>query len=152
MTTTFNPTTTNLTNTNLSTTVPTTGTGKGNIIFRPLEAKFNADNNYILKMNPYCKLKLGWHTAKTAVAIREGTSPHWNDAIVLKRKHGEEFAKLKIKDRDTLSRDDNLGTTKIPLDEVIRMGKTSKWFNLYKDNKITGEVLITMEYTEQDLM
>jgi len=144
----MNPTAT----TNLSSNTPPTGTGKGNIIFKPLEAKFNKDNNYILKMNPYCKLKLGWHTAKTAPALREGTNPHWGDAIVLKRKHGEEFAKLKVKDRDTFSRDDNLGMTKIPLNDVIAKGQVTQWFNLYKDNKITGEILMSMEYNAQDLM
>jgi len=103
-------------------------------------------------MNPYCKVKLGWRTAKTAVAYREGISPQWNDAIVLHRKSNEEFAKLKVKAKNTFGLDDNLGQTKIPLDEVVRMGKTSKWFNLYKDNKITGEILLNLEYSTSSLM
>jgi len=149
------PLQTNSTNPTTSmTTNPTTlnKSAKGTVIFRPVQAKFNQDNNWILKMNPYCKIKLGWKTAKTHVAYRQGISPEWNDAIVLHRKKDEEFAKIKVKARNTFGLDDNLGQTKIPLDEVVRMGKTSKWFNLYKDNKITGEILLNMEFTTQSLM
>ena len=112
------------------------------LIFRPLEAKFNEDNNWVIKMNPYCKFKVGWHSGKSDVSHHGGKNPTWSDAIELERKHGEQFAKLKLKDKDRLSRDDRLGEVKIPLEEVVAKGSVQQWFNIYKKDKIIGEILV----------
>jgi len=127
-------------------------TAVGTLIFRPLEARFNQDNNWIIKMNPYCKFKVGWHTAKSSVDKHGGKFPKWTDSVALARKHGEEFAKLKLKDKDRITRDDNLGESKIMLREVIENGRVNKWFNLYKGNKITGEILLDIEFNTSSIM
>ncbi len=124
----------------------------GTLIFRPLEARFNQDNNWIMKMNPYCKFKVGWHTAKSSVDKHGGKFPKWTDSVALVRKHGEEFVKLKIKDKDRITRDDNLGEAKIMLHEVIEKGRVNKWFNIYKRNKITGEILLDIEFNTTSIM
>ena len=90
--------------------------------------------------------KIGWHSAKSSVAKSQGTNPVWNDVLVLQRKHGEQFARLKCKDRDRVSLNDRLGSVKINLDEIAAKGKVSQWFTLTKGDKITGEVLMEIDY------
>uniref|UniRef100_A0A6G5ADR5 Protein kinase c conserved region 2 n=1 Tax=Rhipicephalus microplus TaxID=6941 RepID=A0A6G5ADR5_RHIMP len=121
------------------------GLGHGTLTLRPIEGRFIEDKDLIGKMDPYCKFKLGFHRGKSSVAKNQGKNPMWNDVITLKAK-GQEFAKLKCKDRDRLSLNDRLGKAQIPLNEVYVNGKSSKWYTLQKRGKITGEVLVEMEF------
>ena len=118
----------------------------GTVTFRPLEGKFVKDKDIVGKMDPYCKIKIGWHSAKSSVAKSEGTHPTWTDVMTLQRKHGEQFAKLKCKDRDRVTLNDNLGSVKINLDEIAAKGRVQQWFPLTKADKVTGEVLVDIEY------
>ena len=118
----------------------------GFIIFKPLEAKFIEDTDLNPKMLPYCKFKLGWHTSKTEVSTQQGTNPRWADIILLERKHNENFAKVKIKDKDKIPLNRKLGEAKIPLDEVIAKGSVIQWFNLEKKHRIVGEIMLDMRY------
>jgi len=122
-----------------------TGPGYGTITFRPLEAKFNHDKDLIGKMDPYCKIKLGFHRGKSTVAKHQGKNPIWNDVITLKSK-GQEYAKIKLKDKDRLSLNDRLGKAEIPLSTVYTIGKTSQWYPIKKGDQITGEILVEMQY------
>jgi len=122
-----------------------TGFGVGTVTFRPIEARLNKDKDFIGKMDPYCKFKIGFHRGKTSVATGQGMNPHWNEAIVLKTKnHGH--AKVKVKDRDRLTFNDRLGSAKIPLDSLYQAGRSSQWIPLTKGDKVTGEILVEMEY------
>jgi hypothetical protein len=117
------------------------------VIFRPLEAKFLHDKDPIGKMDPYCKFKIGWHSGKSSVAKSQGTHPMWiGETIVLKRKHNEEFARIKLKDRDRVTLNDRLGEVKIRLDDIAAKGKVVQWFTLEKFGKVTGEILLDIEY------
>ena len=118
----------------------------GTVIFRPLQAKLGKDEDALIKMDPYCKIKLGWHTAKTSAAKHSGLHPKWSEEVVLERKHDEEFAKLKIKDKERPGIQDLIGETKIDLNAVASQGKVRQWYNLYQDKKVTGEVLLEIQY------
>jgi len=123
------------------------GNGVGTFVFKPIEARLNHDHDLIGKMDPYCKIKIGWRKGKSHVAKKEGKYPVWaGDMISLKRKHGEQFAKLKVKDRDRLRPDDRVGECKIPLDEVVARGKVSQAYPLTKRGKPAGEILLEIEY------
>jgi len=138
-----------LTQTNVTPThnVPGNTTAQGQFTFRPLEGRFVRDKDPIGKMDPYVKIKLGWHRGKTAVAQSQGTNPTWFDAITLPRKHNETFAKLKIKDKDRVSRNDRLGEVRINLDEVVQRGKFSQWYPVTdRKGNPAGEILVETEY------
>ena len=120
--------------------------GMATVTFRPLEGKFVKDKDIIGKMDPYCKIKIGWHSGKSSVAKSQGTHPVWNDVITLNRKHGEQFARLKVKDRDRVTLNDRLGSVKINLDDIAARGKVTQWFTLTKGDQVTGEVLMDIEY------
>jgi len=122
------------------------GSGLGTFIFRPLQGKFIKDKDIVGKMDCYCKFKIGFHSGKSAVAKSEGTIPTWTDVISLNRKHNEQFAKLKIKDKDRLSLNDKVGEVKIPLNEIAAKGRVQQWFNVYKKDQLAGEILLDVEY------
>ena len=122
-------------------------TGVGTITFRPIEGRFVKDKDIVGKMDPYCKFKIGWRSGKSSVAKSEGTHPTWvGDAITLKVKN-QEFAKLKIKDKDRLRLDDRLGSAQIPLAQVIQQGAVSQWIPVSKNGVATGEVHVEMVFT-----
>jgi len=122
------------------------GTGLGTFVFRPLEGKFLKDKDPIGKMDCYCKFKIGFHSGKSSVAKSEGVNPTWSDVISLNRKHNEQFAKLKIKDKDRLTLNDKVGEVKIPLNEIAAKGRVQQWFNVYKKDQLVGEILLDVEY------
>jgi len=119
---------------------------KGTFVFKPLEGKFLKDKDPIGRMDPYVKIKIGWHSGKSSVARSEGTHPTWNDVIPLEKKHHEEFAKLKIKDKDRLTLNDKIGVAKIPLAEIAAKGHVQQWFPVYKKDEITGEILLDITF------
>lgn len=119
---------------------------RGTVTFRPIEARFNQDKDLIGKMDPYVKFKIGLHSGKSSVAKSQGTHPVWNDSIPIKYK-GQEFAKIKVKDRDRLRLDDRLGTAKIPLSQLILAGPTTQWFPLEKKGAVTGEIQVEISYS-----
>jgi len=124
---------------------------KGTFIFSPIEGKFLSDQGLIGKMDPYCKVTLGFHSGKTSVAKDEGLHPVWNDAITLERKHNEEFAKIKVKDNDKITFNDNIGEAKIPLHEVALKGASSQWYPIFKKEKQTGEILVNVSFQPKEV-
>jgi len=128
-------------------TVPGNTTAQGQFTFRPLEGRFTKDKDLIGKMDCYVKVKLGWHTAKTGVAQSQGTTPIWTDAITLARKHNETFAKLTVKDKDRVSKNDRLGAVKINLDVVVQKGRVQNWYPIAtRTGEPRGEILVDVEY------
>jgi len=124
--------------------------------FRPLEAKLEKDKTTFTHLNPYCKFKLGWHRAKSAIAQVDQVEPEmkdlesstyrWGDSIILKAKKGEEFATLTVKDNDRPVFSNRLGKAKIPLDKIMQDGRVTEWIPIEMDGKITGQVKCEFEY------
>jgi len=120
--------------------------GNGTIVFRPIEGKFAKDKDIVGKMDIYCKFKIGWHSGKSSISKNEGAYPTWGDVISVDRKHNEEFAKLKVKDKDRMSLNDKIGEAKIPLNEIAAKGRVQQWFSVYKKDQLTGEILLDVEF------
>lgn len=119
----------------------------GTVIFRPLEAKFVINKDPSVRVDPYCKFKIGWHSGRSSVAKAEGVNPSWeSDAIELDRMHNEMYAQLKVKDRKRKSLTDNLGKARISLDDIITRGKVTQWYSLYHKDTVSGEILIDAEF------
>lgn len=134
-----------------TTTPPTTTTTEvthavGTIIFRPLEAKLVQPADAPQKIEPYVKIRLGWHSGKSSLATHTGENPTWTDNIVLERAHAEHFAKLKVKDKNRTILNDRVGQVKIPLEEVVAKGRVTQWYKLEKGDQVTGEILVDVEH------
>lgn len=118
----------------------------GTFIFRPLQANLIHDRENVGQMDPFCKIKLGHHSAKTSVAKSEGKHPHWEDVLKLKQKHGETTCRLTMKDYDRLSRNDFIGDVTINLKPVELKGQVREWYLLYDHDRLAGEVFIEISY------
>jgi len=118
----------------------------GTIIFKPLEGRFNGDREIMNKVDPYCKFKVGLKSAKSAVARGQGNEPMWAGEAVNMRVKSQEFAKIKIKNKNKVGFDDKIGMAKIPLAKVYKMGKVSEWIPIQKNDILVGEVLLEMEF------
>jgi len=115
------------------------------LVVRPIEARFQQDKDIIGKMDPYVKVKVGMHSAKSTVAKSEGINPVWGDIVSVKYK-GQDHASIKVKDKDKLRPDSNLGKVKIPLAGIMT-GPSTQWYTLEKrGNKVTGEIQLEISY------
>ena len=57
----------------------------------------------------------------------------------------EKELEIVVMDKDVLS-DDEVAKTKINLEEVFKLGKSSKWHQVYYKNKLAGEVFLELEF------
>ena len=126
---------------------PPTHNGRGHIVFRPIEARITQKANPNGTIDPYCKFKIGRHSAKSSVNNHKRNYPTWRESIALERRHNEHFAKVSLKDNDrVLPR--QIGSVKVPLDGIILAnGSVDTWYNLTKKDVIVGEIRLIIEFT-----
>jgi len=126
------------------------GSTSGKITFRVIEGKFAPQGIQDLsKMHLYCKIKLGWHTKKTAVANMEGDSANWGGEAISLKVIDQEQAKLKIKDKAGHLIDKTLGHAHIHLKDIILVRKLTKWVPIIKKDQLVGEVHLEMKFHPQ---
>ena len=120
----------------------------GVFVFQPYEAKIFPQINKETKTRVSCKFKVGHHSRDTKIA-KGGSNPIWSDAVVLERRHGENVAKMTIQDhrKGTLIHH-KLGEASVDLSEAISHGDMTQWYELKKENKICGKVLLRTVYID----
>ena len=118
----------------------------GTIVFKPLEVKLNVTGDSKKPMEPYCKFKIGWHTAKSFHTRVHDMHARWNDILYVSRNHDETYAKLKIKDLGRLGDAAVIGEAKIDMEVVVANKRVIQWYSIYHKEKMTGEVLLDIEY------
>ena len=122
------------------------------IVFKPLEAKLNAaKDSQKGKIDAYCRVRIGLRGGKTSETGYKGTNPTWSDAISIERKQGDRLARLTVKDKDKPMIIDKVGKALVDIEEVKAKGKVTRWYDLYKHNKMTGTILLCVEYVEPTL-
>ncbi len=118
----------------------------GTLIFKPIEAKFYDSKDFSSGIYPTCKIRTGWHSAEVVISKFMGKSLFWSDQIVLKRKHEEMTATIKVKSLSGLVFSKKLGKAKIDLGGALIRGKSSQWYNLYKRGRVVGEISLEIVY------
>lgn len=122
--------------------------GHGNIVFRPMEARFFRNDGYGDMINPYCKVKIGHHSQKGSLSKSGGADVIWNDVIKLDRKKKSKFAKIKCKDKNRVNLHGLLGYCMVDLNELAEKGRICGWFPLWQSvnhDRITGELLLDVQ-------
>jgi len=114
----------------------------GTLTFKPIEAKFNNNKDFSSGIYPTCKIRVGWHAREVVILKFTGKSLFWSDQIVLKRKHEEMTATIKVKSLSGLVFSKKLGKAQIDLGGAVSRGRSSQWYNLYKRGRIVGEILL----------
>ena len=122
------------------------------IIFRPLELKLNDPFRAAKIHDVYCKFKLGSRRVKTGSAQTGTTNPTWlNTIAAIERKDGEPIAKIKVKEKHLEVLRETVGETKINLDEVLKSGRTKRWFTLEKYGHPIGKIHVEIEKRSIDI-
>jgi len=117
----------------------------GTFIIKPIEANLTHNTDLLSKMSPYCEVTVGGSKIKGQICTKGGKNPHWNDAITIPATHQTQVV-LELMDKDKITRDDNIGSLLLDLQEVQASGQVSKWYPLTYKNKPAGEILLQTMY------
>lgn len=116
----------------------------GLLVVKPLSAKLTRDTEIFAKMDPYCVVRLGQQTQKTAIAKKAGKLPFWRDQLVFRKKCEEEVV-FQVWDSDSATADDLVGEAKLMLREVTRHPHEG-WLKLEYRGRSAGKLRISIEF------
>jgi len=122
----------------------------GSIVFKPIQAKLIRDKDVVSKMDPYCMFTIGDQHLKSETAQHGGGHPHWKDSILMPLSLEQSTCFIEIKDDKFLSPKDNVGSCELDLKELQMEGTVRKWYELYHDENLTGELLMESTYMYED--
>lgn len=126
------------------------GAFNGTLIVKPEMGKFLKDLDLIGKMDPYCEISIGGQVYKTQVALNQGMNPVWSDSFSFKL-NGEQFMNIRCLDQD-VGRDDLIGETQIPLNDIISKRVYSGWYPVFAGKTAknpaqpAGQIFLATEY------
>jgi len=118
----------------------------GTVTFRPIEANLTHNTDLVGKMNPYCAFIVGDSIFKGQICKKGGKHPHWDDAVTVPLGNQSQVI-VEIMDKDRFSRDDNIGSFLLNLNELQSSGQSSRWYPLTYKNKPAGEILLETTFT-----
>jgi len=116
----------------------------GIIIFRPIEAEFDQKEPNVVY--PYCKFKVGHHSARSVKAKSQDCHAEWKDVVTLERNKFEDSAKIKVKSTDQRGFPYLIGSARIDIKPILCHNKISQWIPLINDHQITGRILLEIDY------
>ena len=114
---------------------------RGQLIVKPICAKFTYDTEVFGKMDPYAKITIGGTIHKTSVAKDQGKNPNWQDTLNF-RVNGESTMQVMCYDKDDFSKDDFIAECTVQLNEVYQRRNVSNWYNVTRKGKTAGQIMI----------
>ena len=70
------------------------------------------------------------------------------DSIVVER-NNEQYCEIKLRDKNTLTRDSKIGVAKIDLEAVAALGRVTKWYDVINKDRIEGQLLVEISYMKK---
>ena len=117
----------------------------GTLIVKPQTAKLIINTEHLGRMDPYCTISIGSTSYTTSVAHDQHQQPHWSESFTFKV-NNDQSMKLTMLDKDHIKKDSYIGDCLISLSDIYLKGGACNWYELKKDGKPSGEVMITFEF------
>ena len=121
-----------------------TNNRRGRIVFRPIEARITQEANPNGTVDPYCKFKIGRHSAKSSVNNHKRSYPTWRESIALRR-HNDHFAMVSLRDNDRVFTKE-IRSVKVPLSTILANGSADLWYKLTKKDVVVGEIRLITKF------
>lgn len=105
----------------------------GILKIKVVEAAQLHDTNLLTHQNPFVSIKYLDEEKKTAVCVKGGKTPKWNESLEFKVEHAvgptaDQWVHITVKDKELL-KEDYIGQVTIPLQLLLTNKK--KWWNLF---------------------
>ncbi|KAH6756426.1 Calcium-dependent lipid-binding family protein [Perilla frutescens var. hirtella] len=109
------------------------------------------NTDFIIGMDPYAILTCRTQEKKSSVASGEGSIPHWNETFLFTISAGVTELKIKIMDKDALTKHDFVGEATIPLEAVfVEETIPPISYDVVKDGNIKcGEIKLGLNFTHK---
>ncbi|XP_076466850.1 toll-interacting protein A-like [Babylonia areolata] len=103
---------------------------QGRLSITIVQARLN--RNYgLVKMDPYCRVRVGHTVFETPTSVNGGKNPHWNKTVQTYLPHGVDSMYLEIFDERSFTVDDRVAWAVIPIPQTVISGETvDQWTDL----------------------
>ncbi len=119
----------------------------GTLIVKPQNARLTHDTEFIIRMDPYCVIKIGSQTQSTAVCESGGKNPNWGIISLSFHLTSEDVVDVVVWDKDLISKNDLVAQGSLSLQSIISSGiNPLLTIPLFYKGKSAGEIYILFEW------